>query len=1172
MALVIKDRVKETSTTTGTSNLNLAGAVSGFQSFVSGIGDTNTVYYALIDANGTAWEIGLGTVGDASPDTLSRADSDVIASTNSNNRINLSSGTHTVFATYPAGKAVYLDASGNLSHTVALTTDTSGNYVATITGGTGITSTGATSGEGIAHSLSVDASQTQITAIGTIATGTWEATDIAIAHGGTGASTASAARTNLGVAIGSDVQAYDADLATIAGLSSADGNFIVGSASGWVVESGATARTSLGVDAAGTDNSTNVTLVTTSHDYLSISGQAITLAQIDIGDDTNLTAGTGITLTGDTLSVDASQTQITAVGTIATGTWQGTAIAQAYIANDAINGDKIADDAVDSEHYAAGSIDEEHLNATNSPTDNYVLSYDDASGGFTWVSGGGGGEANQNAFSTISVASQDDVVADSTTDTLTLAAGSNVTITTTAASDTVTIAATDTNTQLSTEEVQDIAGPLVATGGTKTLITVTYDDTNGDMDFVVDNDLSNYDNSSSGFLTAHPNISAASSSDNSGRTYIQDITVDSNGHVTGIATATETVTDTNTQLSTEEVQDIAGPLVATGGTKTLISVTYDDTNGNMDFVVDNDLSNYSNSSSGFLTAHPSISAASSSDNSGRTYIQDITLDSNGHVTGIATATETVTDTNTQLSTEEVQDIAGGMFTGNTETLITATYQDADGTIDLVVDDDLSNYDNSSSGFLTAHPSISAASSSDNSGRTYIQDITLDSNGHVTGIATATETVTDTNTTYAKADFDLDHLFTLVGASADSDEHLGTFTGSTISDNQTIKAAIQALETAVETKGAGDITGVDLTGGTGISIDSETNTGSGAYSSTITCNLEGTELASTGETGTAKFLRVDGDGTCSWQVPPDTNTTYAKADFDLDHLFTLVGASADTDENLGTFTGSTISDSRTIKQALQDLETELETKTSNTGDITGVDLTGGTGISIDSETNTGSGAYSSTITCNLEGTELASTGETGTTKFLRVDGDGTCSWQVPPDTNTTYSGGTNLTLDGTTFNVDDAFLKNNADDTTSGTVTMANLIIGDGGNIGSASDTDAVAISAGGVVTLATALKTTLKSNTDASTVTFDLNVANTHTVTLGDNRTLAISNETAGQKFIINLVQDGTGSRTVTWFSTIKWAGGSAPTLTTTANKADSFGFLCTGTDAYYGFVIGQNI
>jgi len=69
----------------------------------------------------------------------------------------------------------------------------------------------------------------------------------------------------------------------------------------------ATARTTLGVDVAGTDNSTDVTLVTTSHDYLSISGQAITLGSIDISDDTNLTGGTGITLTGDTLSTTDSE-------------------------------------------------------------------------------------------------------------------------------------------------------------------------------------------------------------------------------------------------------------------------------------------------------------------------------------------------------------------------------------------------------------------------------------------------------------------------------------------------------------------------------------------------------------------------------------------------------------------------------------------------------------------------------------------------------------------------------------------------------------------------------------------------------------------------------------------------------------------------------------------------
>ena len=72
-------------------------------------------------------------------------------------------------------------------------------------------------------------------------------TDLAIAHGGTGASTAAAARTALGVAIGSDVQAFDAQLADIAGLSPANSSFIVGDGSNFVAESGATVRTSLGV-------------------------------------------------------------------------------------------------------------------------------------------------------------------------------------------------------------------------------------------------------------------------------------------------------------------------------------------------------------------------------------------------------------------------------------------------------------------------------------------------------------------------------------------------------------------------------------------------------------------------------------------------------------------------------------------------------------------------------------------------------------------------------------------------------------------------------------------------------------------------------------------------------------------------------------------------------------
>ena len=91
----------------------------------------------------------------------------------------------------------------------------------------------------------------------------------------------------------------------------ADSHFLVHNGTKWVNETGATARTSLGVDSAGTDNSTNVTLTGTPN-YVTISGQVITVGEIDIGDDTNLAAGTGITLTGDSLSIDYGTTSTTA--------------------------------------------------------------------------------------------------------------------------------------------------------------------------------------------------------------------------------------------------------------------------------------------------------------------------------------------------------------------------------------------------------------------------------------------------------------------------------------------------------------------------------------------------------------------------------------------------------------------------------------------------------------------------------------------------------------------------------------------------------------------------------------------------------------------------------------------------------------------------------------------
>ena len=104
MALVINDRVKETSTTTGTGTIDLAGAETGYESFVAGIGTTNTTYYAIELNSAGEWEVGIGTVTDATPDTLSR--DTIITSSNSDSAVNFSAGTKNVFCTLPAKRTV----------------------------------------------------------------------------------------------------------------------------------------------------------------------------------------------------------------------------------------------------------------------------------------------------------------------------------------------------------------------------------------------------------------------------------------------------------------------------------------------------------------------------------------------------------------------------------------------------------------------------------------------------------------------------------------------------------------------------------------------------------------------------------------------------------------------------------------------------------------------------------------------------------------------------------------------------------------------------------------------------------------------------------------------------------------------------------------------------------
>ena len=229
MALVLKDRVKETTTTTGTGTYTLAGAVTGFEAF-SSVGNSNTTYYACTD--GTDFEVGIGTYT-SSGTTLARTT--ILQSSNSDSAVSWSSGTKTIFCAQPAEKAVFLDASGNII---------------------------------AANGSALTALNASNLASGTVAN----------------------AR-------------LDQQLQDVAGLAVTDGNFIVGDGSNFVAESGATARTSLGLGTAavldtGISN-TNIPKFTSGvadNDFLRVDGTAIegrSASEVlsDIGAQASLTFG-----------------------------------------------------------------------------------------------------------------------------------------------------------------------------------------------------------------------------------------------------------------------------------------------------------------------------------------------------------------------------------------------------------------------------------------------------------------------------------------------------------------------------------------------------------------------------------------------------------------------------------------------------------------------------------------------------------------------------------------------------------------------------------------------------------------------------------------------------------------------------------------------------------------
>ena len=250
----------------------------------------------------------------------------------------------------------------------------------------------------------------------------------------------------------------------------------------------------------------------------------------------------------------------------------------------------------------------------------------------------------------------------------------------------------------------------------------------------------------------------------------------------------------------------------------------------------------------------------------------------------------------------------------------------------------------------------------------------DANAYTTLTTAIAAVQTDVNTNESDADaaiaaneVHIDNAATLSGVAKDS-THLATFTGSTIADNGTIKAALQALETKVEAVQT-DVDGNESDADTAIAAN-ETHIDNAVTLTGVT--KDSTNLGTfSGSTISANGTIKAGIQELETAVETKLNSSGAKAALDVDHLITLSGVSAAADD-LGTFTGGTISDSGTVKAALQELETKVEAvQTDVDGNESDADTAIALRATINSPTFTGTPA-APTASAGTNTTQLATT--------------------------------------------------------------------------------------------------------------------------------------------------------------------------------------------------------
>ena len=291
---------------------------------------------------------------------------------------------------------------------------------------------------------------------------------------------------------------------------------------------------------------------------------------------------------------------------------------------------------------ADDSITEAQLDIHNSPTTNYILKY--TSNGMEWAAAGAGGENNQNAWNTFSVSGQDNVVADSATDTCTFVAGSNVTITTNASGDSITFAATDTNTTYSVGD-----GGLTANNFTNTLkskldgieASATADQTSAEIRTLVEaaSDSNVFTDDDHSKLNAIEASATADQTDAEIRTAVEAAT-DSNVFTDADHTKLNGIESNATADQTdEEIQDIVGAMFSSN-TETGITATYQDADGTIDLVVGT-LNQNTTGSAATLTTARNIGGVSF-DGSANINLPGVNTAGNQDTSGTAAIATTVT--------------------------------------------------------------------------------------------------------------------------------------------------------------------------------------------------------------------------------------------------------------------------------------------------------------------------------------------------------------------------------------------------------------------------------------------------------------------------------------------------------------------------------------------------